>query len=142
MRFDYSATIQATPGRVWEIFSDVARWAAWSPTIDSVERLDEGPIYIGARTRIRQPKLPVAVWEVTELIEGEYFEWVARGPGVKTTGGHRVSEVSGSTVATATLIQEGPLGWVLGRMMAKLTREYIALEVESLKKIAESASPK
>jgi uncharacterized membrane protein len=137
MRFDHSITIDAPAERVWAIFSDVANWPEWTPTVSAVERLDDGPLRVGARARIRQPKLPVAVWEVTELVDGEYFEWVARGPGVKTTGGHRVTATPEGTVATATVIQEGPLGWLFGRLLAKLTKEYIALECESLKKVSE-----
>jgi uncharacterized membrane protein len=139
MRFDHSVTVQAPADRVWAIFSDVAHWPEWTPTITAVERLDEGRIHVGARTRIRQPKLPVAVWEVTELVEGQYFEWVSKAPGIKTTGGHRVTTTEEGTVVTATIIQEGPLGWVFGKLMAKLTREYIATEGESLKKVSEQA---
>jgi len=139
MRFEESVTINAPAERVWAIFSDVAKWPEWTPTMSAVERLDEGPIHLGCRTRIRQPKLPVAVWEVTELVEGEYFAWVARAPGIKTTGGHRVSQRPEGAVATATVVQEGPLGWLFGRLFAKLTREYIALEVESLRKVSEQA---
>jgi uncharacterized membrane protein len=139
MRFDHSITVQAPAERVWAVFSDVAKWPEWTPTVDQVERLDEGPIHLGARTRIRQPKLPVAVWEVTELKEGEYFEWVSRAPGVKTTGGHRVVSTPEGTVATATIIQEGPLGWLFGKLYANLTKRYIALETESLKNVSEQA---
>ena len=133
MRFDHSTTIQAPPERVWEVFSDVERWPDWTPTIESVERLDAGRIHVGARTRIRQPKLPVAVWEVTELKEGEYFEWVSKAPGIKTTGGHRV-------VATATIIQEGPLGRLFGKLYAGLTKSYIATETQKLKELCESGN--
>ena len=139
MRFDHSITVQAPAERVWAIFSDVAKWPEWTPTVDQVERLDEGPIHLGSRTRIRQPKLPVAIWEVTELKEGEYFEWVSRAPGIKTTGGHRVVSTPEGTVATATIIQEGPLGWLFGKLYANLTKRYIALETESLKKVSEQA---
>ena len=138
MRFDHSSTIQASPERVWEVFSDVERWPDWTPTVDSVERLDAGRIHIGARTRIRQPKLPVAVWEVTELKDGEYFEWVSSAPGVRTTGGHRVISTPEGTVATATIIQEGPLGWLFGRLYAGLTKRYIATETAKLKEVSES----
>lgn len=138
MRFDHSSTIQASPERVWEVFSDVERWPDWTPTVDSVERLDAGRIHIGARTRIRQPKLPVAVWEVTELKDGEYFEWVSKAPGIKTTGGHRVISTPEGTVATATIVQEGPLGWLFGRLYAGLTKRYIATETAKLKEISES----
>jgi uncharacterized membrane protein len=137
MRFDHSSTIQAPPERVWEVFSDVERWADWTPTIDSVERLDAGRIHLGARTRIRQPKLPVAIWEVTELKEGEYFEWVSKAPGIKTTGGHRVISTPEGTVATATIIQEGPLGWLFGKLYAGLTKRYIATETAKLKEVCE-----
>lgn len=139
MRFESSVTVQAPADRVWAVFSDVARWPEWTPTVESVERLDEGRIHLGSRTRIRQPKLPVAIWEVTELVEGEYFAWVSRGPGVKTTGGHRVTTTPEGTVATSTIVQEGPLGWLFGTLLAKLTRRYLALEGESLKKVSEQA---
>ena len=137
MRFDHSSTIQAPPERVWEVFSNVERWPDWTPTIDSVERLDAGRIHLGARTRIRQPKLPVAIWEVTELKEGEYFEWVSKAPGIKTTGGHRVISTPEGTVATATIIQEGPLGWLFGKLYAGLTKRYIATETAKLKEVCE-----
>jgi uncharacterized membrane protein len=138
MRFDHSTTVNAPAERVWAVFSDVAHWPDWTPTVDSVERLDEGALRVGARTRIRQPKLPVAVWEVTELKDGEYFEWVSRAPGIKTTGGHRVVSTPEGTVATATIIQEGLLGWLFGRLYAKLTRNYLQLETENLKRVSEA----
>ncbi|WP_432946882.1 SRPBCC family protein [Kribbella sp. CA-253562] len=138
MRFEHSTTVNAPAERVWAVFSDVARWPEWTPTVDSVERLDEGALRVGARTRIRQPKLPVAVWEVTELKDGEYFEWVSRGPGIKTTGGHRVVSTPEGTVVTASVVQEGPLGWLFGKLYAGLTKRYIAQETASLKKVTEA----
>ena len=139
MRFDHSVTVQAPPERVWEVYSDVERWPEWTPaTVQSVERLDAGRIHLGSKTRIRQPKLAVAVWEVTDLKEGEYFEWVSKAPGLKTTGGHRVISTPEGTVATATIIQEGPLAWLLGRMYAGLTRRYMATETEKLKEVSEN----
>jgi uncharacterized membrane protein len=138
MRFESSVTIQASPERVWEVFSDVGRWPTWTPTVDSVERLDDGRIHLGSRTRIRQPKLPVAVWEVTELIEGEYFAWVAKGPGVRTTAGHRVISTPNGTIATSSIDQHGPFGWLLGILLAKITNRYLALEGESLKQATQA----
>jgi uncharacterized membrane protein len=138
MRFEHSTTINAPAERVWAVFSDVARWPEWTPTVDSVERLDEGALRVGSRTRIRQPKLPVAVWEVTELKDGEYFEWVSRGPGIKTTGGHRVISTPQGTVVTASVVQEGPLGWLFGKLYAGLTKRYIAQETAGLKKVTEA----
>ena len=60
------------------------------------------------------------------------------GPGIKTTGGHRVVSTPEGTVATATIIQEGPLGWLFGKLYAGLTRRYIAT-TEKLKQVSERA---
>ena len=75
---------------------------------------------------------------MTELVEGEYFEWVSKAPGIKTTGVHRVTSTPEGTVATATIIQEGPLGWLFGKLYAGLTKRYIATETAKLKQISES----
>ncbi|GAA0595081.1 polyketide cyclase [Kribbella sandramycini] len=137
MRFEASVTAQAPVERVWQVFSDVERWAEWTPTVTSVERLDDGPLRVGARARIRQPKLPVAVWEVTELDAGSYFAWVSTVPGIRTTGEHRVVATAEGTVITAAVTQEGPLGWVFGKLYAELTRRYVTTEVRRLKEVVE-----
>lgn len=139
MRLESSVTIQAPPHRVWEVFSDVEHWPDWMPTVESVERLDDGPLRVGSRTRIRQPKLPVAVWEVTELVDGSHFSWVSRAPGVRTTGGHLVTSTPAGTVATSRIDQDGPLGWFFGRLLRKLTNQYLEAEGESIKKRSEAA---
>jgi hypothetical protein len=80
--------------------------------VTSVERLDQGPLRVGSRARIKQPRLPTAVWEVTEVVTGRSFTWIARGPGIITTASHVVTppEAAGSTRVTASLQQMGPLG--------------------------------
>ena len=75
-KFEVTRHIDAPPQAVWPVISDVARWPEWLPTINTVERLDEGPLRIGSRARVTQPKLPKAEWEVTELVDGR----LALGP--------------------------------------------------------------
>ena len=71
--------IDAPAQSLWEVLFDVARWPEWTPTIDSVELLDDGPLQVGSRARIRQPRLPRATWQVTEVVEGRSFTWEATG---------------------------------------------------------------
>jgi hypothetical protein len=102
--------------------------------VTSVERLDDGPLRVGSRARVRQPRLPTAVWEVTELVPDRSFTWVARGPGIVTTGSHVVTPLDGDGVkATAALEQAGPLGSLMGRLTKRLTNEYLETEVRALK---------
>ena len=90
VRADITERVGAAPGRVWAILADVENWPTWTPSVSSVTRLDAGPLRVGSRVRIKQPRLPVTTWTVTELSAGESFSWVAAGPGFRATASHRV----------------------------------------------------
>src|SRR5688572_11083066 len=114
MLIERSIDIAAPPEKVWEIMSDVRRWSEWTDSINYVESLDgEGPLQVGRRYKIFQPKLPPAVWKVSALEPGRYFEWQSNGPGMKMSAGHRVEPAPGGSHATLILRQEGPLGSIL-----------------------------
>lgn len=138
MRFQDSIEVSAPAATVFETYADVERWPSWTSSVTSVELLDPGPFRVGMRARVRQPRLPVAVWQVTELVPGESFTWEARGPGVVSTGTHAVQDVDGTTRVVATLDQKGLLGPVLGFATRGLTRRYIRTELEGLKRYCES----
>jgi len=139
MNFESSVHIDATPARVYEVFSDVERWPEWTASISTVERLDDGSLKVGSKTRIKQPKLPVAVWEVTEIVEGSHFVWVAKGPGVTTTGGHYVEPDGNGAKAISRIEQAGPGGWLIGVLTKGLTNRYLAMEGAGLKARSEKS---
>ena len=152
MRFADEITIDAPAEQVWAVYSDVTHWSEWTASITSVELLDDGTgppiggppvgeLAIGTRARIRQPKLPVAVWEVTEWEPGRTWTWVATGPGVRSTATHTVVPTGDDTCRVdSSLTQEGPLGWVIARLYAGLTRRSLAMEAAGLKTRCESRS--
>ena len=135
MRFEASIDVAAPAETVFDTYADVEHWPSWTSSVTSVELLDRGPLRVGVRARIRQPRLPVAVWQVTELVPGESFTWVTRARGVTTTGTHRVVATG---PGTALLDQEGPLGPLVGLVTARLTRRYLRTEVEGIKAYCES----
>ena len=136
--FSISVDVQAPPSTVWSIMSDVERWHEWTASITSVTRLDPGPLAIGARAHVRQPKLRPADFIVTEFEPGRQFTWVTHSPGIMATAHHSVESIPGGTRARLSVQYDGllaaPIAWLFGR----LTNEYLALEATGLKKRSEA----
>jgi carbon monoxide dehydrogenase subunit G len=126
--------IDAAPATIWPVLSDVDHWSEWTPTIESVERLDNGPIKVGSRATVRQPKLPPADWVVSEVLQGRSFTWEANGPGIRTIGRHEVVPDGAGSKVTLSIEQTGPLGAVAALVWRRLTQRYIELEADSLDK--------
>lgn len=124
--------VPAAPAQVWAVISDVGRWPEWLPTVDAVERLDDGPLRVGSRARVRQPRLPRALWEVTELVPGRSFTWEAAGPGLRSIGRHEVVPDGSGSQVTLGIEQTGPLAWLAALVWGRLTRRYVELEAASL----------
>ena len=140
MMKDYSVSVQirATPERVWAVMSDVEHWHEWTPTITRIRRANDGPMRVGARARVWQPRLPPADWVVTAFEDGHGFEWESRAPGVRVLARHSVvSALDGSRV-TLSIQYTGLFGGLIGRLTASLNRRYIALEADGLKRRAEA----
>ncbi len=139
MRFQDSIDIKAPPEDVWAVLADVERWPDWTGSIDKVELQGDGELTPGAKVRIKQPKFPPVTWEVTELEPGESFAWIATNVGLTTVGDHRLAPVDASTVnVRLELLQSGPLAGVLGALTAGLTRRYLRMEAEGLKRRCEA----
>lgn len=135
-----TVTIAAPAERVWAVIADLERWPERIPTIDAVERLDTGPLAVGTRVRLQQPRLPAAVWTVTEWAEGSSFTWESSSPGITITAAHVVQARGDRSRLTLTLTVAGPLsgiGWLLSR---SVTTRYVETEAVSIKMAAETAT--
>ena len=119
--------IQAPPGRVWATMFDIEHWSEWTPTVISIRPLDPGPLAVGHRALVRQPKLLPARWQVMELEEGRSFTWIMRGPGVRVTARHSVEGVANGSGVTLSLDFSGPLGPLCARLTRGLNERYLAL---------------
>jgi uncharacterized membrane protein len=133
-----TVTIEAPPERVWALVVDVEHWPDRIPTVDVVERLDAGPLAVGSRTRLQQPRLPTAVWTVTELVEGSSYTWESSSSGVTVRASHVVEPNADGSRLTLAVTVSGLLsgiGWLLTR---SLTKQYVETEAASIKRAAES----
>ncbi len=137
MTFSTSIEIAAPPHLVWTILSDVERWPQWTPTVTSIRSLDSGPIGIGGRLNIHQPKLPPAVWRMTAIVPGQSFTWITRGIGVQVTAHHSVEPTPSGSRVTLSIQFAGVFAPFMAWLTRNLNNRYLALESAGLKQFAE-----
>lgn len=137
--FTVSTDIAAPAERVWEVVWDMERWHEWTPSITSVRRLGSGPFGVGSRVLIRQPKLPPAMWTVTDVEPGRRFAWISVAPGVQVTACHAVESVGHSSRATLSVEVQGIFGGFVWRMTRAITERYVTSEANGLKARSEHA---
>jgi hypothetical protein len=125
--------MDAPAARVAEVLLDIVAWAQWTPTFRSVEALDGSALQVGRRYRVRQPRLPAAVWTVDRVEPGRSFTWHSSAPGVVTRAEHVVTATSGTTSTVRLVLEQtGPLAGLVALVYGGLIRRFLATELESL----------
>jgi hypothetical protein len=136
--FQISIEIAASQDVVWGVMSDVERWHEWTASVRSVRRLDTGPLRVGSRAVIRQPKFPPALWTVTAIDPGRSFTWRSGAPGMWVHGHHSIEAIAGGARATLRLHFQGVLGRLLGTMTSAINNRYLGMEAAGLKRRSEA----
>lgn len=131
-------TLDAPPGRVWDVLSDVERWHEWTASISRIERLNALPVQVGARFRVKQPKLAANDWLVTMADPSAGFTWETRSAGTYISGEHLFNPIGNGTSVVLRLSFNGWLGKLMGRLGRTLILEYLDMEASGLKKAVES----
>lgn len=140
MRFEQSIDIDARQQRVWDVLGDLEAWPLRIETVDVVELLTPPPVGEGSRVRLKQPKLPEGIWEVTVWDAPSYFEFRQQSGGVTNVAGHRVEALEeGRSRLTLTLEMRGLLVPVVALFWKGLTNRYMTIEAQGMKRAAESA---
>jgi uncharacterized membrane protein len=140
VQFEQSVYIDARQQRVWEVLGDLEAWPQRIETVDVVELLTPAPVGDGSRVRLKQPKLPEGIWEVTVWEAPSYFEFRQQSGGVTNVAGHRVEALEeGRSRLTLTLDMRGLLVPVFARFYKGLTNRYMTIEAQGMKRAAESA---
>ena len=137
VEFRTSVDIAAPSEVVWAVMSDVERWHEWTQSVRSIRLVGGGPIGVGTRARIKQPRFPPAMWKVTALEPGRSFTWESGAPGMRVYANHSVQPIAGGTRAALVLYYQGFVGRLLARMTRDITDRYLKYEADGLKKRSE-----
>jgi uncharacterized protein YndB with AHSA1/START domain len=126
---------------IWNTLMDVEGWPRWTASVTSVTRLDEAPLRIGSRVKIKQPRMSALTWEVTELSPLRTFTWVARSPGVRTVARHHLEPGPDGTSLTLIIEQRGPIAGLIRLLTTAQTRRYLTMEAHGIKAHCASIEP-
>jgi uncharacterized membrane protein len=137
MRWTNTVTIEAPAEVVWRLTVDVTNLPTLTPTMTRVVRLDLGPMRVGSRTRIKQPRQPEAVWTVTRLEEGREFVWETTRMGLTMTGSHVMEPLGDRCRNTLAIDVQGRGAALFGRLFGRVIRQALATENGGFRRKAE-----
>jgi hypothetical protein len=110
--------------------------------VSGVRSLDAGPLAVGSRVEVSQPRIPTGTYTVTALVPGSAFTWEQRQPGSTVSAHHECAPLpDGGTRVELRVVMSGAVGQVVGRLYRRLTEGYLAMEAAGLKSRAEDIAP-
>lgn len=140
MRIEHSTEIAAPVSEMWKLTLDVEQWPDITPTVTTVERLDDGPMAVGSRAMVKQPGQRRRTWTVTALEPERRFVWSTTMLGTTMSGGHHLAPCKAGTTNTLTVDIEGPLSGLVGRLFRRPIAKAIAAENEGFKTAAQRSN--
>lgn len=141
MHVTTSVTISAPVERVWAVLTDLERWPDWTASMRSVRALGGGPTGVGSRFEVRQPRMPVAVWEVSDFEPNRSFTWATRAPGVRVVARHDLTPTGSGTRADMAVDMTGPLAGLVTALSGQRIRGFVRMETDGLRDASQRAQP-
>jgi hypothetical protein len=123
----------ARPNDIFKVLMDVEQWNRWTPSITQILILNCDRPEIGAKIKVLQPKLPPAIWIVTEMLPDESLTWEKKSFGLLMRLEHVITTCNKMTNVTIRTIYKGPLAGLFFMITHSLTDRYMTMEIEGLK---------
>jgi len=136
MNREHSTVLSAPPSVVWRLTTDVERWPSFMPTVQSVERLEPGPLQVGSSARVKQPGQTAAVWTVSTITPETEFTWETRRMGLRMVGKHQLAPAADGTRNTLSIEVTGPGAGVFGALFGGMIARVIERENEAFQQTA------
>lgn len=136
--FELTQEIAAPIDTVWGVLADIEKWPEWT-VVQSVKRLDAGPLGVGSQATLNQPELPEATWTVTVWEPPRTFLWEAKQAGITVTAGHTLAETATGTSVKLAVEFHGALAAMVAAMARDTIERHLATEASGLKSRCEGA---
>ena len=132
-----TARINARPQDIFNVLLDFGRWNRWTESITDMLVLNTDRPGPGVQIKVLQPKLPPAVWTITEIEPDKTLTWEKKSFGLRMLSEHFISDGAGVTSVTIRMTYEGALGGLFYRLTHSLTDNYMDMEIAGLKRECE-----
>jgi len=134
-----TVTIDAPLAVVWAVYSDIEHWPKWTASVTTADLDPHGPLALGSRASIKQPRFPRVTWTVTDIEPERSWQWANHSVGAHTTADHRLAPLDGGrTRVDLSIDQRGVLGRPIGWVVKRTTRRYLRMEAEGLRDRSQS----
>ena len=133
--------INARPSDIFNVLTHLEQWNQWTQSISEMSILNEVVPGLGARVKVLQPKLPPAIWTITEIKQDKSFTWEKESVGLKMISEHLILSVANETSVTIRMTYEGFLANLFYKLTHSLTDRYMTMEINGLKKECEKSAP-
>jgi hypothetical protein len=138
MHLEHTIEIAAPPSLVWEVTAEMPSWPQWTPTMTAVEPLEPGPVGVGSRYRVKQPRMPAGIWTVTVLDPPERLVWETQRWGLRLVATHHVSAFGPRTRSYLALDLDGVVGQVIWPVFQWIAPKFLVQENQGLKAYCEN----
>jgi len=132
-----TVVISAQPPDIFRVLMDLEGWRQWTPSITRMSTLDGDRPGRGVKIKVLQPKLPPAIWTITEVDQDRALVWEKGSFGLRMLSGHFISDVAPGTRVTIRITYEGALAGLAYWLSHKLTDRYMTMEINGLKEECE-----
>jgi hypothetical protein len=132
-----TSVITARPHDIFNVLMDVERWNRWTQSITGMSMLNNDRPGPGAKIKVLQPKLPPAIWTITEIDPDKSLIWEKRSFGLRMFSEHLILDGTDETSVILRMTYEGPLAGLFYQLTRSLTDRYMTMEINGLKRECE-----
>jgi hypothetical protein len=130
-----SSVIHARSPEIFQVLMDLEHWNQWTPSITEMSLMNTPPPVPGTKIKVLQPKLPPAIWTITEINPDTSLTWEKKSFGLRMLSEHQIIESTSKTVVSIRMTYQGPLAGLFYKLTHSLVDRYMTMEINGLKRI-------